>query len=202
LLFWSGIYYLFLRSGSTIMGNTLKMVGAWLILAFIIPAGVYQWISIEKPANLMTDFIDATRDDKQALYDLPDSVFQAKLETMFPEIPNSPVAQDSTQRGIAYNQSASALVNELMKNSIKPIEADNQTKNTLVRTSYGFNPVTFFQNRFNAISETHYDDYQNYRSEIQSLIDKQINTLVLDTWEDVEVDKDKFQEYNQTLSQL
>ena len=202
LLFWSVIYFLFLRSGTTIMGNTLKMVGVWVILAFIIPAGVYQWISIEKPTNLMTDFIDATRDEQQALYDLPDSIFQARVETLFPEILNSPVAQDSTQKSEAYEISSTGLVNELMKNSIEPIEADNKTKNDLVRSSYAFNPITFFQNRFNSISETHYDDYQNYRTEIQSLIDKQVRTLVMDTWGNVEVSKDKFQEYIQTLSQL
>jgi len=79
LLLWSVTYYFILRSGKSILGNTLIMVGVWLIFTFIIPAVVHQWVSIEKPANLMTDFIDATRDEKQELYDLPDSVFQSKL---------------------------------------------------------------------------------------------------------------------------
>ncbi|MEM7512490.1 MAG: hypothetical protein AAF388_16265 [Bacteroidota bacterium] len=202
LLFWSGIYYLFLRSGSTIMGNTLKMVGTWLILAFIIPAGVYQWISIEKPANLMTEFIDASRDGRQELTELPDSIFNAKVDVLFPEIKNSPLMEDDIKRKTAYINSGPALVNELLKDSTRPLEVENQTKNGLIRNTFWFNPLTYFQNRFNLISETHYDDYQEYRDEIQALIDKQIRTLVLDNWNAVKVDKDKFQEYNQTLSQL
>ncbi|MEM8896963.1 MAG: hypothetical protein AAGC85_02620 [Bacteroidota bacterium] len=202
LLFWSVIYYLFLRSGTTIMGNTLKMVGAWIFVAFIIPAIVHQWVSIEKPANLMTEFIDASRDGRQELAELPDSVFHAKVDALFPEIKDSPLAADDIKKKTAYLNSGPALVNELLKESTKPIEEENQNKNILVSRSYWFNPLTYFQNRFNFISETHYNDYQEYRNEIQVLIDKQIRTLVLDNWNAVKVDKNKFQEYNQTLSQL
>ena len=202
LMFWSVIYYFILRNGKYIMGNTLKMVGIWLVIAFIIPASVHQWISIEKPANLMTDLIDAKREKRQQLYDLPDSVFQAKLHAMFPEVVDSPVAKDSSKRSAAYNKSSSALVNELMKKSIDPIEAYNREKNKLVRTSYWFNPLTYFQNRFNTITQTHFDDYQNYRDEIQDLVDRQIRIMVLDTWNDVEVDKKKYLEYHGKLNEL
>ncbi|MEL6864070.1 MAG: hypothetical protein AAFP19_06615 [Bacteroidota bacterium] len=202
LLFWSLLYYLILRGGKDIMGNTLKMVGVWLILSFIIPAAVHQWVSIEKPANLMTDLIDAKRDKRQQLYDLPDSVFQAKLDTLFPEIVNSPIAKDSVQRDEAYSSSSSALVNALMKSSIAPIEADNDSKNKLISSTYWFNPITFFQNRFNSIAQTHYNNYQRYRDEIQTLIDHQIRIMVLDTWYAVEVDKKKYLEYQELLVDL
>ena len=148
----------------------------------------------------MTDLIDAKRDERQQLFNLPDSVFEAKLDALFPEIVDSPVAKDSTKRNGAYNNSASALVNELMKKSIAPIEADNRAKNELVRTSYWFNPITFFHNRFNTISQTHYNDYQNYRDKIQTLIDRQIQTMVLDTWNDVKVDKRKYVLYHEILN--
>lgn len=202
LAFWSLGYYLIIRTGKTIMGNTLKMVGVWLMFAFIIPSAVHQWISIEKPANLMTELIDASRDEAWDLYSLPDSVLEARVDAMFPEIAESPVAQDSTKRGAAYDDSMYALINELMKNSIVSIEADNKAKNELVRSSYWFNPMTFFQNQFNRIAQTHYDDYQNYRDEIQILVDRQIRVLVLDTWGGKEVDKAQFEEYHQTLLEI
>ncbi|MEM6633857.1 MAG: hypothetical protein AAF694_29555, partial [Bacteroidota bacterium] len=202
LLFWSVIYFLILLNGTSILGNTLRMVGIWLVLAFIIPAAVHQWISMEKPANLMTDYIDATRDERKALYDLPDSVFQGKLNAMFPEILTSPIVQDSAKREEAYSNSSSALVNELTKNSISTIERDNNEKNALITKSYLLNPITFFQNQFNGISQTHYDDYQRFRNEIQQLIDKQIHTMVLDTWNERQVDKAKYLEYHQILSEI
>jgi ABC-2 type transport system permease protein len=157
---------------------------------------------MEKPANLMTDFIDATRDQRMELYDQPDSLIQQQLNTMFPEIVDSPVFRDSAQSVTARNESTTALFNELMKNSIATIEADNQVKNKLIRNSFVVNPVIFFQNRFNTIAQTHFNDYQQYREEIQVLIDKQIRTLVLGTWQGVKVDKEKYMEYNKVLSKL
>jgi ABC-2 type transport system permease protein len=157
---------------------------------------------MEKPANLMTDFIDATRDQRQELYDQPDSLIQQQLNAMFPEIPGSPASKDSAKTVAARNESTTALVNELMKSSITVIEADNQIKNKLIRNSFVVNPVIFFQNRFNTIAQTHFNDYQQYREEIQVLIDKQIRALVIDTWQEVKVDKEKYMEYIQVLSSL
>ncbi|MEM0997586.1 MAG: hypothetical protein AAGN35_10920 [Bacteroidota bacterium] len=200
LLVWAVGFYLILRTGKSVLGNTLKMVGIWLIFAFIVPAAVHQWISIERPANLMTDLIDAKRDERQALFELPDSVYRGKLHALFPEILDSPLAKDSLKLGEAYNSSAAALVNELVKRSIVSIEADSEAKNKLARTSHWLNPIAFFQNRFNQISQSHFDDYQAYRNEIQALIDQQIRTLVLDIWKGVKVDKSKFEEYYATLN--
>ncbi len=195
LVFWSTIYFLILRKGKTITGNALKMVGICVVFLFIIPAVVHQWLSIKQPANLMTDFIDANRDKKDDLYNQPDSVIQAQLFAMFPEIVDSPLAQDTLRIDQARNRSTYSLVNELMKASIVPIENENDHKNQFIRTTYWFNPVTFFQNQFNKITQTHYRDYQQYRDDIQNMIDGQIRMMVLDIWQDVKVDKAKYLEY-------
>ena len=201
LIFWSALYFLILRNSKSILGNTLQMTAVYLLFAFIIPAVVHQFLSIRHPANLMTDLIDV-RDQQEELYGQPDSVFQAKLNVLFPEIVNSPVYRDSTKRGLARNQSASALVNELKKASIQPIERENQVKNTFINSTFWFNPVSFFQNRFNLIAQTHYNDYQTYRKEIQHLIDTQIHTLVMDLWKDRKVDEQTYEEYVQLLTEI
>ncbi len=199
LLFWSILYFFILTKSKSVLGNTLQMSAIYLLFAFIVPATVHQVLSILKPVNMMTDLIDV-RDQQDELYDQPDSVFQAKLNALFPEIVNSPVYQDSTKVGVARNQSASALVNELNKASIEPIEKENQEKNAFVKSTYWFNPVSFFQNRFNTIAQTHYDDYQAYRDAIQALIDKQIELLISEMWQGQEVDATKYMEYGETLS--
>ncbi len=201
LVFWSIIYFLILKNGKRILGNTLKMIGIWLLIAFIIPATVYQVVSIEKPANLMTDLIDADRDKKQELYDLPDSIFQKKVNAFYPQIVESKVYKDSTKRTMAMNRSASALVNQLKKESIKLIEADNKEKNAIIKRTFWFNPMSFFQNKFNSISQTHFRDYEAYRQNIQNSVDKSIDVMVLDLWNDVKVDKAKYIEYNKILSE-
>ncbi|MEO0472159.1 MAG: DUF3526 domain-containing protein, partial [Bacteroidota bacterium] len=200
LLLWGVGFGLILRQGNSSIGNTLKMVGLWLLFAFIIPATIHQWVSIQQPANLMTELIDAQRDQKYEIYDLPDSVVQAHLNEMFPKIINSPVAQDSNKIVAARNRSFYALTNELAKNSIKQIETTNEERNELIQASYWFNPLSFMQNKLNSISQTDYQDYKNYRAEIQALVDKQIRVLVLDMWQDVAVDKKRYVEYEEMLS--
>lgn len=199
LIFWSVIYFFILKSGKRILGNTLKMIGVWLLFAFIIPATVHQVVSIKKPSNLMTELIDADRDKKQELYDQPDSIFQKKLNIIYPFIEKSPVYLDSTKRASAMNRSASALINQLKKQSIKVIEIDSKEKNNMIKNTFWFNPVSFFQNKLNSFSGTHYDNYQAYRDTIQHSIDKRIDLLISDLWNDVMVDKTKFLEYNTIL---
>ncbi len=194
LVFWSVLFFFILLKGKSILGNTLQMTGIYLLFTFIIPATVHQLLSIRQPANLMTDLIDV-RDQQEELYSQPDSVFQAQLNELFPAIVSSPVYKDSSKRKLAMNRSASALINELKKASIQPIEKDKQVKNAFVRGTFWFNPISFFQNRFNAIAHTHYDDYQSYRDEIQALVDSQVRKMVLDTWHDVKVDQEKFSKY-------
>ncbi|MGF1582925.1 MAG: hypothetical protein ACFCD0_26695 [Gemmataceae bacterium] len=200
LLVWSAIGYVIMSRGKTIMGNTLQMAGMWLLLAFIIPATVHRTVSIRKPVNLMTDFIDARREDKYAIYGLPEAEQEAQINALFPGVIDSPVAEDSTKRAWALRWSRFALAGELAKSRIASIESENDAKNRLIRASYWFNPINFFQNQFNSISQTHYDDYQQYRDEIQSLLDKQHRLTVLETWRDVEVDKEKYLEYFDALS--
>lgn len=198
LAFWSLIFFFILKNGQSILGNTLQMVGIWLLFAFVIPAIVHQSVSIAKPANLMTDFIEV-RDKQQDLY-ANDSLFEQKLIDLFPEITKTPVFKDGTKKNLATNYSASALVNELKKESIQPIEEESQEKNNLIQATYWFNPVTFFQNRFNRITQTHYADYQQFRDDIQALIDKRTAILVKELWNDAKVDKEKYLEYNEILS--
>ncbi len=199
LTFWSVFYFFILKNGKSILGNTLQMVGIWLLFAFIIPALVHQSVSIAIPANLMTDFIEV-RDKQQELYKGPDSLFQAKLNALFPEIVNSPVYKDSIKINLARNRSASALVNELKKESIQPIINENQEKNKLIQSTFWFNPVSFFQNQLNSIAQTHYSDYEVFRQEIQVSIDSRIKVLVADMWNDVKVDKEKYLEYGEVLT--
>lgn len=200
LLFWSFLFFFVIKGSKSVLSSTLKMVGLWLLFVFIIPAGVHQWVSMEKPANLMIDFINATRDKQQAIYALPDSVRQAQLETLLPEIVSSSAAQDSIKSAYARDNSNIVLVNDLLRESIAPIEADNLARNSLVETSYVCNPLTFFQNRLNRITETHYDDYRRYREEIQALIDQQVQQMTLDYWNEVAVDKEKFKAYFASMS--
>lgn len=199
LSFWTIGFALVLQSGNSSIGNTLKMVGLWILFAFIIPAAVHQWVSTKHPANLMTDLIDAQREDREKLFSQPDSVFQTMLNDLYPDIPNTPIFKDAEKSNLAMNRSGAALENEIKKSSIKSIEQSNEQKNSLLSFSHWFNPVIFFQNTLNSLTKTHYNNYQNYRDEIQSMVDKQLQIMVMDTWNGVVVDQKKYLEYHQKI---
>lgn len=199
LVFWSLIYFFILKNGKSIMGNSLKMVGIWLLFAFVIPAIVHQCVSIAKPTNLMTDFIEV-REMRQELF-TNDSLLHKKLIHYFPEIVTSPVYVDSTKISLAKRRSVSAVVNELRKESLQPIQKESEEKNNMIKATYWFNPFSLFQNRFNQIAQTHYSDYQHYRNEIQASIDKRLSLLVTELWHDAKVDKEKYLECDQQLNQ-
>ncbi len=199
VLFWSIAYFFILSYGRGTTANTLMMAGVWLLLTFIVPATVYQFVSIQKPATLMTDLIDAKGDDRQQLFDQPDDTLRSMLFERFPDIKNSPIAADSTRITRVLNRSVSSLANELLKESIARIEEANHERNTLISLSYWFNPVSFFQDRFNSLTETHYRDFAAYRSELQTLIDQQIELLVPELWKDAKVNQEVWSGYNSRL---
>lgn len=198
-LLWSAFYTLVIHRGNTTVGNTLVMVGLWLLLAFVVPAAVHQWVSTRYPPNLMTEIIDARREGQKKLFEQPDSVILAHLGDLYPEIVNSPVATSGDGADQAISYSAAALTNEMMKRSISEVEASNEQRNRLIRTSYWLNPVIFFQNEFNRLTRTHYRDYEAYRRQVQELIDQQARTLVVDTWHATVVDEQKYLDYSRQL---
>lgn len=200
LLAWTLLYYFLLRRSRRIMDSSLKMMGAWFLLAFVIPGTVYQWVDLVKPPNMMTELIDVQREETGELYQQADSLILQQLSVLFPEIPQSPVFRDSSKRGQAMSRSIWALANELIRETIASIEADNQSKNKLVQNTFWINPIAFFQNHLNHIAGTHYEDYRLYRAAIQSMVDRQIRSMVVDTWNEIKVDKAKYEAYAKLLA--
>lgn len=197
--FWFALYFFILQRGKSIMGNNLRMIGIYFAFAFIIPAAVYQYLSIKYPTNLMTEFADAKVEKRWQIWDKSDTLRLVELSKLFPIIVNSPILKNDDKRSSAIHESTSALENQLRKASIQPIEIESQVKNDLIEMTFWFNPVTFFQNKLNSISQNHYNDYQKYRTEIQGLVDKQIELLIREMWNDVKVDKQKYLEYCRQL---
>ena len=200
LVFWTLIYFFVLKNGTNVTTNTLKMVGVWLIFTFIIPAVVHQYVAIQYPSNLMTDFIEVSRDKKNDLYNQPDSILNQMLIELIPEVSSAKIPMNSQKAKRPLNESRAALANDLFKQSIHIIEAKNKVKNDLIQSTFLFSPITFFQNKLNHISRTHYEDYKEYRKEIQTSIDRQNKTMVLESWNDVRVDKNRYLNYYEIFS--
>lgn len=199
---WVTVYTIIIRYGTTLISNTLQMIGLWILFAFIIPSFVLQNISINKPVNLMLTFIDAQRDGREKIFAQPDSVIDKQLFSLYPQIENSPMAKDSINRILSRNFSASALVNHQLKLIINEINSINEDKNEIIESTFFINPTSYFQNKLNSIAGTHYHDYSNYKNEIQKLIDTRISILVHDIWFNKKVDSTRYMEYYNIVSTI
>jgi ABC-2 type transport system permease protein len=200
LMFWFVIYFLILKYGKSTVSNTIQMMGFWVLFVFIIPAAIQQWVSIEKPTNLMIDIIDVKRDKTSDIYDQSTQLKDKQLFNLYPSLKSTEIAKDSILIKGARRSSIIALVNEAMKEAIAKIESDHQTKNEIIVNTYWFNPVTYSQNKLNQFSKTHFNDYESYREDIQKSVDKRIKIMVLDIWNNVKVDKAKYLSYFEILN--
>ena len=150
----------------------------------------------------MIDIIDVKRDATDEIYSQDSEITDQQLFKLYPILKQTEIANDSLRIEKTRRNSMRALINKAMKDASSVIEKDNQSKNKLISATYWFNPVSYFQNKFNHLSESHYTNYLNYRNDIQQLIDKRIEIMVVDIWNEVQVDKVKFLEYYKTLKNL
>ena len=113
----------------------------------------------------------------------------------FPWLNNTLYAADTALNNGIVNRSVSGLVNVLNKNVSLRIENSNEDKNQFIKKLNLLNPITAFQNQFNALTQTDYYAYMRYRDYIQTIIDKKIELILKDSWNKVTVDKERYIEY-------
>ena len=194
ILFWSTLFLFIIIKNKNLLSIILKMSFSFILFVFVTPGIVHQLLSINYPVNLMTDLIDV-RDQRQELYRKPHDAINSQLKIIYPQIENGSIMNDSLKVKAALSQSIPALVNSLKKNKIGIVENEIQSKIEFVNKFNIINPIVFFQNRINFLSETHYDNYKAYRNDIQTLIDKQIDVLIEDLWSGRKVDENRYAEY-------
>ena len=199
ILFWSALFLFIIIKNKNLLSIILKMSFSFILFVFVTPGIVHQLLSINYPVNLMTDLIDV-RDQRQELYGKPHDVINSQLKIIYPQIENGSIMNDSLKVKSALSQSIPALVNSLKKNKIGIVENEIRSKIEFVNNYNIINPIVFFQNRINSLSETHYDNYKAYRNDIQTLIDKQIDVLIEDIWSGRKVDENRYAEYSKIFT--
>ena len=195
LLIWFFIFYLINYWGRSSPDQALKMISIWLVFCIIIPGAFHQITSLKYSTNYMTDYLDASRDKRYEIFDLPADTLQSKLLKTFPKLQNTIYAADTSLNKGIVNKSISGLVNTLNKKVAKKIEKSSEDKNEFVKSYFILNPVIYFQNKINAFTKTDYYSYRKYRKHIQSIIDKKINLILEDTWNSINVNKGKYIQY-------
>ena len=195
LLIWFFIFYSINYQGKSSPDQALKMISIWLVLCIILPGAFHQMASLRYSTNYMTDYLDVSRNQRYEVFEMPSDTLQAKLLKIFPKLQNTIYAADTSLNKGIVNRSISGLVNVLNKEVAQKIEKSNDDKNQFVKSYFILNPVIYFQNKINAFTKTDYYAYKEYRKHIQSIIDKKIDLILEDTWNNVNVNKGKYIQY-------
>ena len=73
------------------------------------------------------------------------------------------------------------------------------SKNNLIKSSYWFNPVSYFQNEWNALTSTDYNSYKDYRNDIQYAINNKLELLAFECWDERKVSAKLYNKYVKRL---
>ena len=197
IFLWVSIFYFINYWGKGSVDQAIKMISVWVALSIIMPGLFHQITSIKFSTNYMVDYLDVARDQRYEIFDMSTDTLQNELLKSFPVLKSSVYAQDTTINKGIINRSISGLVNILNKKAAGKIEKESELKNNFVRSTLLLNPVMYFQNKINEVSEADYYAYRLYRENIQNSIDKKIELILRDTWNKEEVDKERYIEYLQ-----
>lgn len=195
ILFWFVIFFFINSSGKGSANHAIKMISAWILLCIIMPGTIHQVASLKFPASYMTDYIDAGRNEANKFWELPTETIRNKLLELHPELAQTKHGKDTVLDETILANSSSALVNHLMKNTAMMIEIRNDTKNEFIRNTYWINPVSFFQNNINMLADNDYYAYKQFRNRIQVMVDRKVSAILLDSWNKVAVDKERYNMY-------
>ena len=195
LILWFTIFYFINLTGKGSSDQALKMISVWMLLCIIIPGAIHQITSLKYPTNYMTDHLDVSRELSNNIFNLPEDDLKKGLLDEYPFLQNTQQASDSITNAATINRSVSGLINSLNKNVSISIEFSSKKKNKFIKSFSKLNPVTTFQNEMNSIAETDFYAYRDYRTRIQEMIDKKIELILGDTWNNVTVDRDRYAEY-------
>ena len=197
IFLWISIFYFINYWGKGSVDQAIKMISVWVVLSIIMPGLFHQITSIKFSTNYMVDYLDVARDQRYEIFDMSTDTLQNELLESFPVLKSSVYAQDTTINKGIINRSISGLVNILNKKAAGKIEKESELKNNFVRSTLLLNPIMYFQNKINEVSEADYYAYRLYRENIQNSIDKKIELILRDTWNKEEVDKERYIEYLQ-----
>ena len=195
MILWFIIFYFINLTGKGSSDQAIKMISIWMVLCIIIPGTIHQITSLKYPTNYMTDHLDVSRELSNNIFNLPVEDLKKGLLEEYPFLQNTQYASDTSMNIATINRSVSGLINSLNKNVSIAIEFSSKKKNKFIKSFSKLNPVTTFQNKINAIAETDFYAYKDYRTRIQDMIDKKIELILEDTWNNVTVDKNRYTEY-------
>ena len=196
------IFFYVIQKAKSSSSTALKMISIWLLFCVIIPGSVHQYVSFKYPANYMTDFLDVNREQTYEVFKLDNVDLYDILMAIHPELFETKKGLQEVLDNKLIRRSISTIINQMNIDAANEIEIQNELKNSAIRLSYFFNPVSYVQNLWNACTQTDYYSYQNFRFKIEESITLRNKLMVLELWRESKVDKENYQKYLEVLNKF
>ena len=200
VIVFSFIFYLIIKNASSSSSVAFKMISFWLFFCVITPGSVHQYVSIKYPANYMTEFLDVNREQTYEVFKLDDIELYDFLVEIHPEIVETKKSQQDTLDSQLVRRCISTIINQMNIAAENEIEMQNEDKNNLIKSTYFFNPISYVQNLWNSCTATDYYSYGMYRLDIQESVISRNKLIVLELWNESEVDKEIYSRYLKILN--
>jgi len=186
------------RRGEGSHQNALFLVSCWLIVGVLLPGAAHLDLTLRHPGSYMTPYLDVVRQKNNAMYELPNDTLVARMRALYPELNQTMHGKGSSVNPEVVSYCFSALINASNKEAAAWVDQEAASRNAFIARSAWWNPLSFLQNRFNVLAETDYHAYARFRQNIQAMIDGQVETMILETWDGRQVDREHFIYYTNT----
>jgi len=194
----SFVFYWFNKFASNTRFVAFKMITIWLIVCVIIPGSVHQYASYRYSANYMTDFIDANRKETYDLFKLGEEEIYEKIISIYPDVADLD-SIDNNLKNQSIRRSISVIANKMNIDAIKQIENQNQKKNSLIKSTYFYNPLSYVQNLWNLYTSTDYNSYKKFHNDIQNALTIRNKLILYELFSNSKVDKEVYLNYIKKL---
>ena len=192
------MFYWFNKFASNTRFVAFKMITIWLIVCVIIPGSVHQYASYRYSANYMTDFIDANRKDTYDLFKLGEEEIYEKIISIYPDVADLD-SIDNNLKNQNIRRSISVIANKMNIDAVKQIENRNQKKNSLIKSTYFYNPLSYVQNLWNSNTSTDYNSYKKFHNDIQNALTIRNKLILYQLFSNSKVDKEVYLNYLKKL---
>lgn len=192
---WLGLYILILSRNSSQVSQAIQMITIWIFLVLVIPASVQQWIQMRNPASLMTEWQEV-EEKRDSIYAISYDSAKTKLLSEYKDLGTTKIAKldsisDPVLKGAAYRSLYKMYIDSSSEVFLQSIERKNQAFQ-----AYAFiNPVMWFQNRLNHLSNSDLSAIIEIRRRIRSKSNSINKRLIFDEWNEVVVDSIQFKKY-------
>ena len=203
LLIWMMVAFFVIRFGKGQSDQALKMIGIWLLLAVAIPGIVNQYVLLKKPVGLMMSLIEASREGREKIYELPEDQVKAQALQLLPDMQKTAGAlDDSLMTQDMLNGAYRLVLNRYNSGISDQVLQDQEVRNQLIVSTYWYNPVTGFHNWLNRLTNSGHEANLAFRRKIQKAGEQINRQLVLDEWSDKKINQSLFDDYKKILEVL